>query len=192
MYQSWDGNVLGPSDTFDYKGYTWYFTYDYGLYYSSGVDQLNHLQTVSGTSSDNLVDVAKHVIDLAELINPGIETYDVWNTGTGWLNGAYDNSQSDYFWTNWYYTYHSKPDEYLEVPAGAIKMRLIGISNENDSRLQGGGVDCFNSSHHHFASVGCMTDEWADIPEGAVYLQFGVKWSVLGYGIVGNRIVGNS
>ena len=179
LYQSWDGNVLGPDDTFDYKGYTWYFTYNYGLYYSSGVDQLNHLQTISGTSSDDLVDVAKHVIDLAELINPGIKTYDVWNTGTGWLNGAYDNSQSDYFWTNWYYTYHSKPDEYLEVPDGAIKMRLIGISNENDSRLQGGGVDCFNSSHHHFASVGCMTDEWADIPEGTVYLQFGVKWNEL-------------
>lgn len=187
MYQSWDGNVLGPDGTFDYKGYSWYYTFNYGLYYSSGVDQLGHLQTISGTSADDLEDVAKHVIDLAELINPGIKTYDVWGDGTGWLNGSYNDSQSDYFWTNWYYTYHSKQDEYLEVPTGAIKMRLIGISNENDSRLQGGGVDCFNSSHHHFATVGCVTDEWADIPDGTVYLQFGVKWNELN-----NRTISSS
>ena len=197
MSQSWDGTILHSKGTLDHKGYTWYVNADYGLSNGSMVDLMGNLQTLpdmytyDSSSHDDyiakIMDAAKDLIDLAELISPGIKTYDVWNTGTGWLNGAYNDSQSDYFWTNWYYTYHSKPDEYLEVPAGAVKMRLIGISNENDSRLQGGGVDCFNSSHHHFATVGCITDEWADIPLGTVYLQFGVKWNELN-----NRYISSS
>lgn len=181
---SYDSYIIGPDATFNYKGYTWYIGMSYGLLNSTGVDLLGNVQgPINLTSIDtgNLQNrdlVGKAIIDLAGLVVYE-ESIDVWNSGTGWLNGAYNDSQSDQFWTNWYYTYHSKQNEYFEVPAGAIKMRLIGISNENDSRLQGGGVDCFNSSHHHFTSVGCMTDEWADIPEGTVYLQFGVKWNEL-------------
>lgn len=175
LYQSWDGNVLGPSDTFDYKGYTWYFTYDYGLYYSSGVDQLNHLQTISGTSSDNLVNVAKHVIDLAELINPGIKTYDVWNTGTGWLNGSYADGTSDTFYTSWYKEYHSNNTEYFELPKGATEVKLTGIST-SDTAFGGNRIDLFNDAKHH---IGTFTGEsqWHELLTGTVYLQFGVKWN---------------
>ena len=186
LTSSADSNILGPSGSFEYKGYTWYYTCTYGLMNSSGVDLLGNLQTMNYTDSTDEVDGSKHLIDLAGLVLYE-ESIDVWNSGTGWLNGAYNDSQSDQFWTNWYYTYHSKQNEYLEVPAGAIKMRQIGISNENDSRLQGGGVDCFNSSHHHFTTIGCITDEWADIPEDTVYLQFGVKWNELN-----NRTISSS
>lgn len=181
---SYDSYIIGPDATFDYKGYTWYIGMNYGLLNSTGVDLLGNVQgpinltSIDTGNNQNLDLVGKAIIDLAGLVVYE-DSIDVWNSGTGWLNGAYNDSQSDQFWTNWYYTYHSKQDEYFEVPAGAIKMRLIGISNENDSRLQGGGVDCFNSSHHHFKSIGCVTDEWADIPEGTVYLQFGVKWNEL-------------
>ena len=186
LTSSADSNILGPSGSFEYRGYTWYYTCTYGLMNSSGVDLLGNLQTMNYTDSTDEVDGSKHLIDLAGLVLYE-ESIDVWNSGTGWLNGAYNDGQSDQFWTNWYYTYHSKQNEYLEVPAGAIKMRQIGISNENDSRLQGGGVDCFNSSHHHFTTIGCITDEWADIPEGTVYLQFGVKWNELN-----NRTISSS
>lgn len=181
---SYDSYIIGPDTSFDYKGYTWYIGMNYGLLNSTGVDLLGNVQgpinltSIDTGNNQNLDLVGKAIIDLAGLVVYE-ESIDVWNSGTGWLNGAYNDSQSDQFWTNWYYTYHSKQNEYFEVPAGAIKMRLIGISNENDSRLQGGGVDCFNSSHHHFTSVGCMTDEWADIPDDTVYLQFGVKWNEL-------------
>ena len=186
LTSSADSNILGPSGSFEYRGYTWYYTCTYGLMNSSGVDLLGNLQTMNYTVSTDEVDGSKHLIDLAGLVLYE-ESIDVWNSGTGWLNGAYNDGQSDQFWTNWYYTYHSKQNEYLEVPDGAKKMRLIGISNENDSRLQGGGVDCFNSSHHHFTTIGCITDEWADIPEGTVYLQFGVKWNELN-----NRTISSS
>lgn len=179
---SYDGTTLGPNTSFDYKGYTWYLTYDYGLMNSTGVDLMGNVPSIDMTSIDvsdrnDLYLLGQALIDTAELITE-VNPYDVWDSST-WLNGAYNDSQSDQFWTNWYYTYHSKQDEYFELPEWAIKMRLIGISNENDSRLQGGGVDCFDSSHHHFTSVGCITDEWADIPEGTVYVQFGVKWNEL-------------
>ena len=186
LTSSADSNILGPTGSFEYRGYTWYYTCTYGLMNSSGIDLLGNLQTMNYTDLTDEADGAKHLIDLAGLVLYE-ESIDVWNSGTGWLNGAYNDSQSDQFWTNWYYTYHSKQNEYFEVPAGAIKMRQIGISNENDSRLQGGGVDCFNSSHHHFTTIGCITDEWFDIPEGTVYLQFGVKWNELN-----NRTISSS
>ena len=174
LYQSWDGNVLGPDGTFDYKGYSWYYTFNYGLYYSSGVDQLGHLQTISGSSADNLVDVAKHVIDLAELVNPGIKTYDVWNTGTGWLNGSYADGTSDTFYTNWYKEYHSNNTVYFELPKGATHVKLTGIATSNNP-FGGNHIDLFNDAKHH---IGTFTGEsqWRELLTGTVYLQFGVKW----------------
>lgn len=179
---SYDGTTVGPNASFEYKGYTWYLTFNYGLMNSTGVDLMGNVPSIDMKSIDisdrnDLYLLGQALIDAAELITE-VNPYEVWDSST-WLNGAYNDSQSDQFWTNWYYTYHSKQDEYFELPEWATKMRLIGISNENDSRLQGGGVDCFDSSHHHFASVGCITDEWADIPEGTVYVQFGVKWNEL-------------
>lgn len=175
MYQTWDGNVLGPTGTFAYKGYSWYYTYEYGLYYSSGVDQLGHLQTISGTSSDDLVDVAKHVIDLAELINPGIKTYDVWNTGTGWLNGAYGDGTSDTFYTDWYKEYHSDNTEYFELPKGATEVKLTGIST-SDTVFGGNDIDLFNDSKHHIGTF-IGESQWHELLPGTEYLQYGVKWS---------------
>lgn len=188
---SHDNRTLGPNTSFEYKGYTWYITKDYELTNSTGVDMLGNLEgpinlrTIDTTGQQNLDLVGKALIDLAGVIVE-VNPYEVWDSST-WLNGAYNDAQSDQFWTNWYYTYHSKQNEYFELPEWATKMRLIGISNENDSRFEGGGVDCFNSSHHHFTSIGCVTDEWADIPAGTVYVQFGVKWNELN-----NRTISSS
>lgn len=175
IHQSWDGNVLGPDGTFDYKGYSWYYTFTYGLYYSSGVDQQGNLQTITGTSSDDIEDVAKHVIDLAELISPGIKTYDVWNTGTGWLNGAYGSGTDNTFYTNWYKEYHSNNTVYFELPKGATHVKLTGIST-SDTVFGGNHIDLFNDSKHHIGTF-IGESEWHELLTGTVYLQFGVKWS---------------
>ena len=175
IHQSWDGNILGPDGSFDYKGYSWYYTFTYGLYYSSGVDQQGHLQTITGTSSDDIEDVSKHVIDLAELISPGVKTYDVWNTGTGWLNGAYGDGTSDTFYTDWYKEYHSDNTEYLELPKGATEVKLTGIST-SDTVFGGNDIDLFDDAKHHIGTF-IGESQWHELLTGTVYLQVGVKWS---------------
>ena len=181
---SYDSHIIGPDATFNYKGYTWYMGMNYGLLNSTGVDLLGNvpgpinLTSIDTGNLQNLDLVGKAIIDLAGLVVYE-ESIDVWGDGTGWLNGDYNDGQSDQFWTNWYYTYHYPYTSYIDVPAGAIKMRLIGISTENNSRFQAGYIDCFNSSHHHFDSIQSIsaTDEWVDIPENTVYVQCGVKWN---------------
>lgn len=104
---------------------------------------------------------------------------DVWTGVTGWTNGDYYDGTSDQFTTSWPYTYHYNPSEYIPVPEGALKIRVIGISNENDSHFEGGGANIFDSNHHHIGWLPCctVTDEWVDIPEGTVYVQPEVKWN---------------
>ena len=180
---SYDGITVGPDDSFEYRGYTWYITWNYGLMNSSGVDLMGNVPSIDTTSIDisdrnNLYLLGQALIDAAELIQT-IITMDVWGDGTGWLNGDYYGSTSDTFATDWYYTYHYDPTEYIPVPEGALKVRVIGISNENDSHFEGGGVNAFDSNHHHTHWIGCCTatDEWVDIPEGVVYVQPNVKWN---------------
>lgn len=180
---SYDGTTLGPNTSFDYKGYTWYLTYDYGLMNSTGVDLMGNVPSIDMTSIDtsdrnNLYLLGQALIDTAELIQT-VVSMDVWGDGNGWTNGDYYNGTSDTFNTDWYYTYHYNHSEYIPVPEGALKVRVIGISNENDSHFEGGGVNAFDSNHHHTHWIGCCTatDEWVEIPEGVVYVQPNVKWN---------------
>lgn len=188
LSQSYDSTILHSKGTVDYKGYTWYVNADYGLTNGSMVDLMGNIQTLPdmytyNTSSYDdyiakIMDAARDLIDAAELIQT-IVSMDVWNGGTGWTNGDYTSGNSDTFTTSWPYTYHYDPTAYIPVPEGALKMRVIGISNENDSHFEGGGANTFDANHHHTHWVDCCTatDEWRDIPEGTVYVQPEVKWS---------------
>lgn len=103
---------------------------------------------------------------------------DVWNSGTGWLNGNYYSGTSDTFTTSWYYSYHSNPDAYIPIPEGATHVMVMGISNENDSHFEGGGVNVFSSESHsnHIAWWGCAW-EWHEISSDAKFVQIDVKWN---------------
>ena len=181
---SYDGTILGPNTSFNYKGYTWYIMCDYGLTNSTGVDLLGNvpgpidLTSIDVTGGTNIDQVGKAIIDLAGLIAYR-ESMDVWNSGTGWRNGDYYSGTSDTFTTSWYYTYHYDPTQYIRVPAGATKMRVIGVSTDNGAYFEGGGANGFNDAKHHTNWIGCTTatGEWTDIPEGVVYVQPNVKWN---------------
>ena len=101
---------------------------------------------------------------------------DVWNGGTGWLNGDYGSGTSNDFYTNWYYTYHYNYQQYIEVPEGATHVMVRGISNENDSHFEGGGCNAFDSNHHHVHWWGCAW-EWQEITSDVKYVQPNVKWN---------------
>ena len=103
---------------------------------------------------------------------------DVWNGGSGWLNGNYYSGNSDTFTTNWYYSYHSNPDAYIPIPEGATHLMVMGISNENDSHFEGGGVNVFSAESHsnHIYWWGCAW-EWHEISSDAKFVQIDVKWN---------------
>lgn len=101
---------------------------------------------------------------------------DVWNGGTGWLNGDYGSGTSNVFYTNWYYTYHYNYQQYIEVPEGATHVMVQGISNENDSHLEGGGCNAFDSNHNHVYWWGCAW-EWHELSSDVKYVQPNVKWN---------------
>lgn len=103
---------------------------------------------------------------------------DVWNGGTGWLNGNYYSGNSDTFTTSWYYSYHSNPDAYIPIPNGATHVMVMGISNENDTHFEGGGVNVFSSESHsnHIYWWGCAW-EWHEISSDAKFVQIDVKWN---------------
>lgn len=176
---SYDQRTIGPNTSFSYKGYTWYVTSDYGLLNSTGVDLNGHLvgplDFKTYALANSMVEVSKAIIDLADVLSPGIKTYDVWNTGTGWLNGAYGDGTSDTFYTNWYKEYHSNNTEYFELPKGATEVKLTGIST-SDTVFGGNDIDLFNDAKHHIGTfVG--ESQWHELLTGTVYLQFGVKWN---------------
>lgn len=100
---------------------------------------------------------------------------DVWNGGTGWLNGDYGSGTSNDFYTNWYYTYHYNYQQYIEVPEGATHVMVKGISNENDSHFEGGGCNAFDSNHNHVYWWACAW-EWQEISSDVKYVQPNVKW----------------
>lgn len=102
---------------------------------------------------------------------------DVWNGGTGWTNGDYYSGDSDNFTTNWYYTYHYNPSEYIQVPEGATHVMVQGISNENDSHFEGGGVNVFNSDHSHHTGWWACAWEWHELTSDVGYIQPEVKWN---------------
>lgn len=103
---------------------------------------------------------------------------DVWNSGSGWLNGNYYSGTDPTFTTNWYYSYHSNPDAYIPIPNGATHLMVMGISNENDSHFAGGGVNVFSAESHsnHIAWWGCAW-EWHEISSDAKFVQIDVKWN---------------
>ncbi len=103
---------------------------------------------------------------------------DVWNGGSGWLNGNYYSGTSDIFTTSWPYSYHSNPDAYIPIPSGATHLMVMGISNENDSHFEGGGVNVFSAESHsnHIAWWGCAW-EWHEISSDAKFVQIDVKWN---------------
>lgn len=103
---------------------------------------------------------------------------DVWNGGTGWLNGNYLSGNSDTFTTSWPYSYHSNPDAYIPIPNGATHLMVMGISNENDSHFEGGGVNVFSAESHsnHIYWWGCAW-EWHEISSDAKFVQIDVKWN---------------
>lgn len=103
---------------------------------------------------------------------------DVWNGGTGWLNGNYYSGNDPTFTTNWYYSYHSNPDAYIPIPNGATHVMVMGISNENDSHFEGGGVNVFSTESHsnHIYWWGCAW-EWHEISSDAKFVQIDVKWN---------------
>ena len=103
---------------------------------------------------------------------------DVWNGGTGWLNGNYYSGNSDTFTTSWYYSYHSNPDAYIPIPNGATHVMVMGISNENDSHFEGGGVNVFSAESHsnHIYWWSCAW-EWHEISSDAKFVQIDVKWN---------------
>lgn len=103
---------------------------------------------------------------------------DVWNGGSGWLNGNYYSGTSDTFTTSWPYSYHSNPNAYIPIPNGATHLMVMGISNENDSHFEGGGVNVFSAESHsnHIAWWGCAW-EWHEISSDAKFVQIDVKWS---------------
>lgn len=103
---------------------------------------------------------------------------DVWNGGSGWLNGNYYSGTSDTFTTNWYYSYHSDPNAYIPIPNGATHLMVMGISNENDSHFAGGGVNVFSAESHsnHIHWWGCAW-EWHEISSDARFVQIDVKWN---------------
>ena len=100
---------------------------------------------------------------------------DVWNSGTGWLNGDYGSGTSNDFYTNWYYTYHYNYQQYIEVPEGATHVMVKGISNENDSHFEGGGCNAFDSNHNHVYWWACAW-EWQELSSDVKYIQPNVKW----------------
>lgn len=101
---------------------------------------------------------------------------DVWNGGTGWLNGDYGSGTSNVFYTNWYYTYHYNYQQYIEVPEGATHVMVQGISNENDSHLEGGGCNAFDSNHNHVYWWACAW-KWQELSSDVKYVQPNVKWN---------------
>ena len=103
---------------------------------------------------------------------------DVWNGGSGWLNGNYYSGTDPTFTTNWYYSYHSNPDAYIPIPNGATHLMVMGVSNENDSHFGGGGVNVFSAESHtnHIAWWGCAW-EWHEISSDAKFVQIDVKWN---------------
>jgi hypothetical protein len=103
---------------------------------------------------------------------------DVWNGGSGWLNGNYYSGTSDTFTTSWPYSYHSDPNAYIPIPNGATHLMVMGISNENDSHFEGGGVNVFSAENHsnHIAWWGCAW-EWHEISSDARFVQIDVKWN---------------
>ena len=100
---------------------------------------------------------------------------DVWNGGTGWLNGGYSSGTSNDFYTNWYYTYHYNYQQYIEVPEGATHVMVQGISNDNDSHFEGGGCNVFDSNHNHVHWFGCAW-QWHELSSDVKYVQPNVKW----------------
>lgn len=114
------------------------------------------------------VDVTIQTVSEAEV--------DVWNGGTGWLNGDYGSGTSNDFYTNWYYTYHYNYQQYIEVPEGATHVMVRGISNENDSHFEGGGCNVFDSNHNHIHRWPCAW-EWHEISSDVKYVQPNVKWN---------------
>ena len=179
---SYDSTVIGPDETFYYRGQTWYIAFNYALTGSSGVDLMGGVPSLDLTSIDTtgnagLYHVGIALLEAAGLISP-VTSQDVWNGGTGWLNGDYTSGSSDSFVTNWYYTYHYNPSEYIPIPEGATKVKVYGISTENDTLFQGGGVNAFDSNHHHTNWVNCVEPgDFVDIPAGVVYVQPEVKWN---------------
>lgn len=100
---------------------------------------------------------------------------DVWNGGTGWLNGDYGSGTSNDFYTNWYYTYHYNYQQYIEVPEGATHVMVQGVSNDNDSHFEGGGCNVFDSNHNHVHWFGCAW-QWHELSSDVKYVQPNVKW----------------
>ena len=136
------------------------------------------IRAVNGSSNIAKSDVRAATITWLDAEISPETVVDVWQSGTGWGNGAYTGDTGNGYIAGWGAEVHSPiGNDSWEIPEGAIKVKVHAVAT-NDALLFP-TINWLDSNHNRYGYAAPTTefDEYVDISPTAKYTNVGLRWS---------------